>query len=146
MNVYKVIPIEKYEQIMRNQHGGGVSDKVYNDSEVQVDKISSVLLLINENQREDAKQILEYLVAEPDPLNWNSQGQIEYKNIFEHFSRIDQLIDIATTKKKFRNWDMPGMCLFLSALQDKQVPVQLLSTHVKALIDRKACGEVTITK
>lgn len=123
MNLHKVLPIDKFEKLMRGK--GEADTTTPND-------IDSVLEKLPQESRESAKKVLEKLKSEPHPVTWDSDGHITYKNKTEYFARIDQLIELATTKKRFKSWAIPGLCAFLTAIVEKEVPISLLSETVQS--------------
>lgn len=122
MNMHKVIPVEKFEELMK---GSGEVDTTPND-------IDSVLVKLPEDTRKSAKIVLEKLKAEPYPVTWDSQGHVTYKNKTDQFSSVAQLTELVTTKKRFKSWAIPGMCSFLTAIAEKDVPFNLLSETVQS--------------
>lgn len=135
--VYKVIELERYNEIMR-QNGTNIDSFYKSEDESINSRVSAVLNLLDENQREDADVLLQGLLKGPNPINFNKLGQITYKNETEPFSRIDQLLAFLTCKKtKCRNFDLPGINLMLRAIKEKQIALSILSPYYASLLKEK---------
>ena len=117
MEIWKVMPKEEYERLMT----------------LNPDKpdLSLIVSLLTHQHQYRAKSIISILQQCPD-FSWNKDGEITFKNKTAPQSHIFDLITFAT--KSVKSVNIPGIDLFISALRETNVPLDLLSPQAKQML------------
>ena len=117
MEIWKVMPKEEYERLM-----------TLNPNKPD---LSLIVSLLTHQHQYRAKSIISILGQNPD-FSWNNSGEITFKNKTAYKSHIFDLITFAT--RTVKNVNIPGLDLFISALKETKVPLELLSPQAKQMI------------
>ena len=117
MEIWKVMPKEEYERLM-----------TLNPNKPD---LSLIVSLLTPQHQYRAKSIISILGQNPD-FSWNNHGEITFKNKTVYKSHIFDLITFAM--RTVKNVNIPGLDLFISALKETKVPLELLSPQAKQMI------------
>lgn len=98
-------------------------------------KIQYVLDRLNNKKHFKAKALLEILLQGGDFSFANNSGEISYNGELVKRSHIVDLISLCTAPFPWKHWQLPGLELFMLALEEKNVPASLISNQVKEFMN-----------
>jgi hypothetical protein len=122
MEIYKAIPLELYNTLMNI------------DSKKSIVKTETVHAPSPESIVGKKGAKLWKLLENHETFSWDSKNEIKYKNQVVSGSNIVDLIIYATTNKKSVN--VIGLDVFLQVLSELNIPSNLISQHVRKLIEK----------
>jgi len=139
MEIYKIIPLQVYEELMKNDKTQDLAEGGIN---VDYYKIISML---KPKQQKRGEAILSLLVRNKS-FSWNSDGEISYEGKNVEKSHIFELISFVLKPFPSKRINVVGLSTFIQALEDLNIPRNLLSQQVNNMIKNNHLEENPVTQ
>ena len=138
MEIYKMIPLQVYEELMKNDKTQDLAEEGVN-----VD-YSKVISMLKPKQQKRGEAILKLLVRNKS-FSWNSDGEISYEGKNVEKSHIFELISFVLKPFPSKRINVVGLSTFIQALEDLNIPQNLLSQQVNNMLKNDHLGENPVT-
>lgn len=101
-------------------------------------KINWILEKLPEKRKSQARSLLKYLLDGKGFAFSTTNGEISFDGIIGPKSHVVDLISLAINPRPTKNWKIPGIDLFCTALKSLNVTTSLLSTPMRNILNENS--------
>ena len=135
--------LEKREPITVTLSPKEVNDSIVPEGTISKQIVSDIVEILPKTLRPKAKMILKRIGDNPDIVNWNERGELEYKGKVVPNTNIGDLVWDSLKKRKY---DPEGYEIFTKALKKINIPQDLIRNPERLQLLRNQDNESPIKK
>ena len=135
--------LEKREPITVALSPKEVNDSIIPEGAISKQSVSDIVEILPKTLRPKAKMILKRIGDNPDIVNWNERGELEYKGKVVPNTNIGDLVGDSLKKRKY---DPEGYKIFTKALKQINIPQDLIRNPERLQLLRNQDNESPIKK